>query len=36
MAKMRNVYKMLLGKPEGKRQFGRHICGWEDNIKRDV
>ena len=26
----------LVGKPEGKRPLGRHIRGWEDNIKRVV
>jgi len=23
----------LVGKTEGKRQFGRHICRWENDIK---
>jgi len=27
------VYGLLVGKPEGKRPFGRPTCGWEDNIK---
>jgi hypothetical protein len=30
---MRNAYKFLGGKPEGKRPPGRPGCGWEDNIK---
>jgi hypothetical protein len=30
---MRNACKMLVGKPEGKRQLGRPKCRWEDNIK---
>jgi hypothetical protein len=30
---MRNVYKILVGKPEGKKQHGRPKHGWEDNIK---
>jgi len=29
------VYRLLVGKPEGKRSFGRPTCGWEDNIKMD-
>jgi len=26
---MRNVYRNLVGKPEGKRQLGRPRCRWE-------
>jgi hypothetical protein len=29
----KNVYKILVGKPEGKRQLGRPRQRWEDNIK---
>jgi hypothetical protein len=29
----RNGYRILVGKPEGKRPLGRPRCGWEDNIK---
>jgi hypothetical protein len=29
----RGVYRVLVGKPEGKRPLGRHRCRWEDNIK---
>ena len=25
-----------MGKPEGKRPFGRPRCRWEDNIKMDL
>ena len=32
----RGVYKVLVGKPEGKRQLGRLRRRWEDNIKMDV
>jgi hypothetical protein len=32
---LRNVYKLLVGKPEGKRQLGRHRHNWKDNIKMD-
>ena len=27
------VYRILLGKPEGKKPPGRTRCRWEDNIK---
>ena len=30
------VYRVLVGKPEGKRQPGRPRHGWEDNIKMDL
>jgi len=30
------VYRVLVGKPEGKRPLGRSRCGWEDNIKMDL
>jgi hypothetical protein len=29
----RNVYRILVGKPEVKRPLGRPKCRWEDNIK---
>jgi len=32
----RGVYKTLVGKPEGKRPFGRLRLRWEDNIKLDI
>jgi hypothetical protein len=32
----RGVYKVLLGKPEGKRPLGRPRCRWQDNIKMDL
>jgi hypothetical protein len=31
----RNAYRILMGKPEGKRPLGRTICRWVDNIKMD-
>jgi hypothetical protein len=34
--KMRGVYRILLGKPEGKRPLGRPGRRWEDNIKIDL
>ena len=32
----RGVYKVLVGKHEGKRPLGRPRCRWEDNIKMDL
>jgi hypothetical protein len=32
----RGVYRVLVGKPEGKRQLGRPRHRWEDNIKMDL
>jgi hypothetical protein len=32
----RNVYRLLVGKPEGKRPLGRPRRRWIDNIKMDV
>jgi hypothetical protein len=32
----RGVYRVLVGKPEGKRPLGRPKRRWEDNIKVDV
>jgi hypothetical protein len=36
MGKMRNAYKVLVGKPEGMKPLGRLGCKWEDNIKMDL
>jgi hypothetical protein len=30
------VYRVLVGKPEGKRPMGRPRRRWEDNIKMDL
>jgi hypothetical protein len=30
------VYKVLVGKPEGKNLLGRHRRRWEDKIKIDL
>jgi hypothetical protein len=35
MGEGRGVYKVLVGKPEGKRPLGRPRRRWEDNIKMD-
>jgi hypothetical protein len=32
----RKMYRVLLGKPEGKRPLGRPGYGWEDNMKLDL
>jgi len=36
MAERRGAYKVLVGKPEGKRSLGRHTCRWEAKIKMDL
>jgi hypothetical protein len=36
MWKKRNAYRILVGKPEGKRQVGSPRRRWEDNIKMDL
>jgi hypothetical protein len=32
----RKPYRLLMGKPEGKRPLGRPSCRWVDNIKMDL
>jgi hypothetical protein len=32
----RNVYKVLVGKPKGKRPLERPRCRWEDRIRVDL
>jgi hypothetical protein len=32
----RGVYRVLVGRPEGKRPLGRPRLRWEDNIKLDL
>ena len=36
MEERRGVHMVLVGKPEGKRPFGRPRRRWEDNIKTDL
>jgi hypothetical protein len=36
MGEKRNVYRLLVGKPEGKRPLGRPRRRWIDNIKIGV
>jgi hypothetical protein len=36
MGEKRIVYRLLVGKPEGKRSLGRPRRRWIDNIKMDL
>jgi hypothetical protein len=36
MWEKKNAYRILVGKPERKRQLGRPSSRWEDNIKMDL
>jgi hypothetical protein len=36
MGETRNAYRILVGKPEGKRSLGRPRRRWVDNIKIDL
>ena len=36
MGERRGVYRVLVGKPEGKRPVGRPRRRWEDNIKMEL
>ena len=36
MGEKRGVYRVLMGKPEGKRPLVRPRCRWEDNIGMDL
>ncbi|KAJ4437765.1 hypothetical protein ANN_13703, partial [Periplaneta americana] len=36
MGESRNAYRVLVGRPEGKRPLGRPRRWWEDNIKMDL
>jgi hypothetical protein len=31
-----NAYRILVGKPKGKKPLGRPKCRWVDNIKMDL
>jgi hypothetical protein len=36
MGEKRNAYRLLVGKPEGKRRLGRPRRRWVDNIRMDL
>jgi hypothetical protein len=36
MGKGRGIYRVLVGRPKGKRSMGRPKRRWEDNIKLDL
>jgi hypothetical protein len=36
MGEERKLYRVLVGKPEGKRPLGRPRCRWEDGIRMDL
>jgi hypothetical protein len=36
MGERRGGYRVLVGKPVGKRPLGRSRCKWYDNIKMDL
>jgi hypothetical protein len=36
MGEGRGAYRILVGRPEGRRPLGRHRHRWEDNIKMDL
>jgi hypothetical protein len=36
MGEKRNAYRLLVGKPEGKRLLGRPRRRWVDNIRMDL
>jgi hypothetical protein len=36
MGEKRNTYRLMVGKPEGKRQVGRPRRRWVDNIRVDL
>jgi hypothetical protein len=36
MGERKDVHRVLLGKLEGKRPFGRPKCRWEVNVKMEL
>jgi hypothetical protein len=36
MGEERKVYKILVGKPEGRRPLGRPRCRWKDGVRIDL
>jgi hypothetical protein len=36
LGERRGIYRILVGKPEGKRPLGRPRCRWDDNTEMDL
>jgi hypothetical protein len=36
MVKKRNMYRLLVGKPEGRKPLGTPRCRWVDNTRMDL
>jgi hypothetical protein len=36
MGEEQNIYRVLVGKPEGNGLLGRPRCRWEDDIKTNL
>jgi hypothetical protein len=36
MGERKGVYRVLVGRPEGKKPFGESRCRWKENIKADL
>jgi hypothetical protein len=36
MGERRGAYRLVVGKPDGRRALGRPRCIWDDNIKMDL
>jgi len=36
MGDMKGAYTLLVGKPEGRKPFGRPMTKWEDNIHTNL
>jgi hypothetical protein len=36
MGEGRDAYRILVGRPEGRRPLGRPRCRWEDNMQMDL
>jgi len=36
MGEERGVYRVLVGRPEGKRSLGKHMSSWEDSNNMDL
>jgi hypothetical protein len=36
MGNRRGAYRVLVRRPDGKRPLGKHVRGWNENIKIDI